>query len=71
MFGSYGNPVLLFIAMAASLGGQAYKGAKTAKAKFLAREADSPTGAKPLYSQTRSRPAGKAGRVKKSYGHIS
>lgn len=40
------------------------------KDEFLAREADSPSGLRPLYSQTRSRPAGKAGRVKKSYGHI-
>lgn len=41
------------------------------KDEFLAKEADSPTGLTPLYSQTRSRPVGKAGRVKKSYGHIS
>ncbi len=40
------------------------------KDEFLAREGDSPTGLKPLYTQTRSRPAGKAGRFKKSYGRI-
>ena len=36
----YGNPILLFVGMVASLGGKAVKGAQDAKSKFLQREAE-------------------------------
>lgn len=52
------------------VGAGEYFGSQGQKDEFLAKEADKPGGLTPLYSQTRSRPAGKAGRIKKNYGHI-